>query len=64
MDPDNLLLLEEQNLLRRSKIFTGSQRTKFALTEAIKNLLNVSGREADLPVIKFAEAIMTQWKYD
>jgi len=48
MDPDNLLLLEEQNLLLRNKIFTGSQRTTFALNEAIKSLLNVSGCEAEV----------------
>ncbi|MFB1118871.1 hypothetical protein RF240_22270, partial [Dickeya dadantii] len=33
----------------RSKILTGAGRAKIALTEAIKSLLNVSGREADLP---------------
>lgn len=58
MDPDNLLLLEEQNLLRRRKIFTGSERTKFALTEALKSLSNVLGRKAGLlvQVVKWYQA--------
>jgi hypothetical protein len=48
MDTDNLPLLEDQNPVRRSKIFAGSRSATLALTEAIKSLSNVSGREADM----------------
>ncbi len=42
----HLPLLEGQNPLRRSEIFAGIRRAKFALTEAINSLSNTSGREA------------------
>ncbi|CNE00368.1 Uncharacterised protein [Yersinia pseudotuberculosis] len=48
MDKDNLPLLEDQNPVRRSKIFAGSRSETLALTEVIKSLSNVSGREADI----------------
>lgn len=48
MDKDHLSLLEDQNPVRRSEIFAGSGSAKVALTEAIKSLSNVSGREADI----------------
>jgi|UPI0005A15095 hypothetical protein len=48
MDKDHLSLLEDQNPVRRSEIFAGSGSAKVALTEAIKSLSNVSGREADV----------------
>ena len=48
MDKDHLSLLEDQNPVRRSEIFAGSGSAKVALTEAIKSLSNVSGREADM----------------
>jgi hypothetical protein len=47
MDKDHLPLLEDQNPVRRSEIFAGTGSAKVALTEAIKSLSNVSGREAD-----------------
>ena len=47
MDKDNLPLLEDQNPVRRSEILAGTGSAKVALTEAIKSLSNVSGREAD-----------------
>ncbi|EIW9109612.1 hypothetical protein A8C28_27205 [Klebsiella pneumoniae] len=50
MDKDHLSLLEDQNPVRRSEIFAGSGSAKVALTEAIKSLSNVSGREADVCV--------------
>ncbi|WP_238759695.1 hypothetical protein, partial [Klebsiella oxytoca] len=40
--------LEDQNPVRRSEIFAGTGSAKVALTEAIKSLSNVSGREADV----------------
>ncbi|WP_230319586.1 hypothetical protein, partial [Salmonella enterica] len=43
----HLPLLEDQNPVRRSEIFAGTGSAKVALTEAIKSLSNVSGREAD-----------------
>lgn len=46
MYKEHLLLLEEQNLVRRSEIFAGTGSVKVALTKAIKSLSNVSGREA------------------
>jgi hypothetical protein len=49
MDKDHLPLLEDQNPVRRSEIFAGTGSAKVALTEAIKSLSNVSGREADFP---------------
>jgi len=48
MDKDHLPLLEDQTPLRRSEIFAGSRSATLALTEAIKSLSNVSGREADI----------------
>ena len=48
MDKDHLPLLEDQNPVRRSEIFAGSRSATLALTEAIKSLSNVSGREADV----------------
>jgi len=48
MDKDHLPLLEDQNPVRRSEIFAGTGRAKIALTDAVKNLSNVSGREADV----------------
>lgn len=54
MDKDHLPLLEGQNLLWRSEIFAGSRSETLALTEAIKSLSNVSGREADIPVQSMA----------
>ncbi|MCF8581534.1 hypothetical protein L2X67_17125 [Enterobacter ludwigii] len=48
MDKDHLPLLEDQNPVRRSEIFAGTGSAKVALTEAIKSLSNVSGREADV----------------
>lgn len=48
MDKDHLPLLEDQNPLRRSEIFAGSRSATLDLTEAIKSLSNVSGREADV----------------
>ncbi|MGM7917608.1 hypothetical protein, partial [Yersinia enterocolitica] len=39
---------EDQNPLRRSEIFAGSRSATLALTEAIKSLSNVSGREGDI----------------
>jgi hypothetical protein len=48
MDKDHLPLLEDQNPVRRSEIFAGTGSAKIALTEAIKSLSNVSGREADI----------------
>ena len=50
MDKDHLPLLEDQNPVRRSEIFAGTGSAKVALTEAIKSLSNVSGREADVCV--------------
>ena len=50
MDKDHLPLQEDQNPVRRSEIFAGSGSAKVALTEAIKSLSNVSGREADVCV--------------
>ena len=50
MDKDHLSLLEDQNPVRRSEIFAGTGSAKVALTEAIKSLSNVSGREADVCV--------------
>ncbi|WP_219928442.1 hypothetical protein, partial [Salmonella enterica] len=44
-------LLEDQNPVRRSEIFAGTGSAKVALTEAIKSLSNVSGREADAPLL-------------
>ncbi|MDM6727474.1 MULTISPECIES: hypothetical protein, partial [Klebsiella] len=44
----HLPLLEDQNPVRRSEIFAGTGSAKVALTEAIKSLSNVSGREADV----------------
>ncbi|MFO4448580.1 hypothetical protein AAHC63_13185, partial [Klebsiella quasipneumoniae subsp. quasipneumoniae] len=43
-----LPLLEDQNPVRRSEILAGTGSATLALTEAIKSLSNVSGREADL----------------
>ena len=51
MDKDHLPLLEDQNPVRRSEIFAGTGSAKVALTEAIKSLSNVSGREADICVL-------------
>lgn len=48
MDKDHLPLLEDQNLVRRSEILAGTGSAKVALTEAIKSLSHVSGREADV----------------
>ena len=48
MDKDHLPLQEDQNPVRRSEIFAGTGSAKVALTEAIKSLSNVSGREADI----------------
>ncbi|HBT4805297.1 TPA: hypothetical protein MB363_004934 [Klebsiella quasipneumoniae subsp. similipneumoniae] len=48
MDTNHLPLLEDQNPLRRSEILAGTGSAKVALTEAIKSLSNVSGREADV----------------
>jgi len=48
MDKDHLPLLEDQNPVRSSEILTGTGSAKVALTEAIKSLSNVSGREADI----------------
>ncbi|EGY1962364.1 hypothetical protein PP677_003819 [Salmonella enterica] len=45
MDKDHLPLLEDQNPVRRSEIFAGTGSAKVALTEAIKSLSNVSGRD-------------------
>ncbi|WP_374221738.1 hypothetical protein [Klebsiella quasivariicola] len=50
MDKDHLPLLEDQNPLRRSEIFAGSRSATLALTEAIKSLSNVSGREAEVGI--------------
>ena len=52
MDKDHLPLLEDQNPLRRSEIFAGTRRAKFALAEAIKSLSNASGREGDVKGLK------------
>jgi hypothetical protein len=48
MDKDHLPLLEDQNPVRRSEILADTGSAKVALTEAIKSLSNVSGREADI----------------
>lgn len=48
MDKDNLPLLEDQNPVRRSEIFAGTRSAALALTEAIKSLSKVSGREAEV----------------
>ena len=48
MDKDHLPLLEDQNPVRRSEILAGTGSAEVALTEAIKSLSNVSGREADI----------------
>lgn len=48
MDKDHLPLLEDQNPVRRSEILAGTGSATLALTEAIKSLSNVSGREADI----------------
>ncbi|MEN7462981.1 hypothetical protein, partial [Pantoea dispersa] len=47
----HLPLLEDQNPVRRSEILAGTGSAKVALTEAIKSLSNVSGREADIACI-------------
>ncbi|MGR7483797.1 hypothetical protein [Klebsiella aerogenes] len=47
MDKDHLPLLEDQNPVRRSKIFAGTGSAKVVFTEAIKSLSNVSWLEAD-----------------
>jgi hypothetical protein len=47
MDRDHLPLLEDQNPLRRSEIFTGTRSAKIALVDVVKSLSNVSGREAE-----------------
>lgn len=57
MDKDHLPLLEDQNPVRRSEIFAGTGSAKVALTEAIKNLSNVSGREADFLKILRAQQL-------
>ncbi|WP_213792177.1 hypothetical protein, partial [Klebsiella aerogenes] len=44
----HLPLLEDQNPVRRSEILAGTGSATLALTEAIKSLSNVSGREADV----------------
>ncbi|MCK6045129.1 hypothetical protein KMY63_24670, partial [Klebsiella pneumoniae] len=41
-------LLEDQNPVRRSEILAGTGSATLALTEAIKSLSNVSGREAEV----------------
>ncbi|WP_210408684.1 hypothetical protein, partial [Klebsiella pneumoniae] len=43
-----LPLLEDQNPVRRSEILAGTGSATLALTEAIKSLSNVSGREAGI----------------
>lgn len=48
MDKDHLPLLEDQNPVRRSEILSGTGRVKISLTNAVKSLSNVSGREADV----------------
>src|SRR5476649_1190347 len=53
MDKDNLPLLEDQNPVRRSKIFAGSRGATLALTEVIKSLPNVSGREAEVEPMRY-----------
>ncbi|MEV9152749.1 hypothetical protein AB0129_25225, partial [Klebsiella pneumoniae] len=45
---DHLPLLEDQNPVRRSEILAGTGSATLALTEAIKSLSNVSGRDADI----------------
>ncbi|MEN7463343.1 hypothetical protein, partial [Pantoea dispersa] len=47
----HLPLLEDQNPVRRSEILAGTGSAKVALTEAIKSLSNVSGREAGIGTI-------------
>ncbi|WP_207205544.1 MULTISPECIES: hypothetical protein [Yersiniaceae] len=51
MEKDHLPLLEDQNLLPRGKKLPGGRRTKFALTEDIKRLSDVSGGEADVNTV-------------
>lgn len=48
MDKDRLSLLEDQNPVRRSEISVGTGMSTLVLTEALKSLSNVSGREADV----------------
>lgn len=48
MDKDHLSLLEDQNTLRQSEVFADTRSAKVVLTEAIKSLSNISGREADV----------------
>jgi len=48
MDKDHLPLLEDPNPERRCEISAGTGSANVALTEAIKILLNVSGREAEV----------------
>src|SRR5688572_4678389 len=62
MDKDHLPLLEDQNPVRRSEIFADTGSAKVALTEAIKSLSNVSGREAD--VITTTTSLSTQGRSD
>ncbi|MFO4448328.1 hypothetical protein AAHC63_11830, partial [Klebsiella quasipneumoniae subsp. quasipneumoniae] len=45
-----LPLLEDQNPVRRSEILAGTGSATLALTEAIKSLSNVSGREAEINI--------------
>lgn len=53
MDKDHLPLLEDQNPVRRSEKFAGTRSMKVVLTEDIKSLSNVSGREVGVTVEKF-----------
>ena len=64
MDKDHLSLLEDQNPVRRSEIFAGSGSAKVALTEAIKSLSNVSGREADVCVALYTKNEYANLKWE
>ncbi|HBU6366850.1 TPA: hypothetical protein MC503_003337 [Citrobacter freundii] len=62
MDKDNLPLLEDQNPVRRSEILAGTGSAKVALTEAIKSLSNVSGREADVNALNEYRSCSAQYQ--
>ena len=57
MDKDHLPLLEDQNPVRRSEILSGTGRVKISLTNAVKSLSNVSGREADVTNIYMHQSV-------
>lgn len=62
MDKDHLPLLEDQNPVRRSEILSGTGRVKISLTNAVKSLSNVSGREADVTNIYMHQSVGEQVK--